>query len=103
MRRRLKLSEPDEELLTHAMSAIDEIYGVDQILFDAGKLQLSISYDASRICLECVEEVLSKYKIQIDKGWWNRFKEEYYLFVDENIKANSQHVPFSCHKVPPHK
>ena len=33
----------------------------------------------------------------------NQFKEDYYRFVDENVKANAKHVPFSCHKVPPHK
>ena len=103
VKRNLRVVEPDEQSMLHAVEDIDKIYGLDEVSFDDNHQVLHVAYDASRICLDCVEEVLDQYKIEIDSGWWMHFKEEYYRFVDENIKDNAKHEPFSCHKVPPHK
>ncbi|PAU75017.1 hypothetical protein CK498_20965 [Halomonas salipaludis] len=51
----------------------------------------------SRLCLDCVEDILDKYAVEISRGWWNRFKEEHYRFVDQNIKDNAKKEPWSCH------
>jgi hypothetical protein len=103
VKRNLRVIEPDSETISLAVKEIDEIYGLDAVSFDRVHHVLYVAYDATRICLDCVEEVLEKNRIEIDSGWWMHFKEEYYRFVDENIKDNANHEPFSCHKVPPHK
>jgi len=103
VKRQLRLLAASDDAISAAMGEIDEIYGVNEIGFDEKSRNLSVSYDATRICIQCVEDVLSKHNIALDQGWWNRFKEKYYRFVDENIQANAKHEPFSCHKVPPHK
>jgi hypothetical protein len=102
VKRRLKVIEPNERAITIAVNEIDDIYGLDRVSFDSASHQLYVAYDASKICLDCIEEVLNEHQIRVDQGWWNQFKEDYYRFVDENVKANAKHVPFSCHKVPPH-
>jgi len=75
---------------------------LDDIAFVETSDRLDFSYDASRLCLQCVEDILIKFGIPIKQDWWTRFKEEYYLFVDQNVKDNAQHEPWSCHRVPPH-
>jgi hypothetical protein len=37
----------------------------------------------------------------ISHDWWTNFKEGYYQFVDENIRENAKHKPWSCHSSPP--
>jgi len=49
-----------------------------------------------------VEEILTKHGIQPRHDWWTHFKEEYYRFVDQNVKDNAQHEPWSCHRTPNH-
>ncbi len=90
------------ENLNAAIAEIDDLYGLDDIDFIEKSSRLDFSYDASRLCLQCVEDILIKYDIQIRQDWWTHFKEEYYLFVDQNVKDNAQHEPWSCHRVPPH-
>jgi hypothetical protein len=103
VKRRLRVIAPNEIEMALAIAEIDGIYGLDEVSFDDVSSQLYVAYDASRICLDCIEDVLDKYEVKIYQGWWNHFKEEYYQFVDQNIKDNAKHVPHSCHKVPPHK
>ena len=103
VKRRLRVIEPNEEAMAQAVEEIDAIYGMDEVVYDAEAHELYVAYDASRICLNCVEEILKAERVAIDQGWWNRFKEEYYKFIDQNVKENAKHEPFSCHKIPPHK
>lgn len=103
VKRRLKVEAPNKSEMALAIKEIDAIYGMDEVSFDEVSNQLCVAYDASRICLDCVEEILEKNKVKVYQGWWNHFKEECYRFVDQNIKDNAKHEPFSCHKVPPHK
>ncbi|EKF73231.1 MULTISPECIES: hypothetical protein [Gammaproteobacteria] len=101
--RHLGLKRPiNTEKLTEAIAEIDQLYGLDDIAFVETSDRLDFSYDASRLCLQCVEDILIKFGIPIKQDWWTRFKEEYYLFVDQNVKDNAQHEPWSCHRVPPH-
>lgn len=103
VKRRLKVIEPDLLPMLSAVEEIESIIGIDSASFDEESHSLAVAYDASRICLDCIDEILEKHGVTIDPGWWNHFKEEYYRFVDKNVKDNSSHEPFSCHKVPPHK
>ncbi|MGY4878883.1 cation transporter [Vreelandella aquamarina] len=95
--RRLKLDCSDFNAVHAAVVDIDELYGIDSVSFDDKKRLLHLAYDASRLCLDCVEEILEKYAVEISHDWWNRFKEEHYRFVDQNIKDNAKKEPWSCH------
>lgn len=99
--RHLKLEPIDHANLQVAITEIDQLYGLDDISFDEESHMLNLAYDASRICLEGIEDVLKKHGVKVSRDWWTHFKEGYYRFVDENIKDNARHEPWSCHKSPP--
>lgn len=100
--RHLKLEPNDEAVINAAVAEIDALYGLDSVSYDARKHRLAFSYDATRLCIDCIEEILEKHALQISQGWWNRFKEEHYRFVDQNVKDNARQEPWSCHQTPPH-
>jgi hypothetical protein len=56
-----------------------------------------MAYDASRLCIDHIEAILARHAIEISHGWWTRFKEDHYRFVDQNIKDNASKEPWSCH------
>ncbi|MFG6159558.1 hypothetical protein FIU83_10750 [Halomonas sp. THAF5a] len=95
--RHLKLDSNDLDAVRAAVADIDELYGLDSVSYDDKKRKLNLAYDASRLCLDCVEDILEKYAIEICRDWWNRFKEEHYRFVDQNVKDNAKQEPWSCH------
>lgn len=99
--RHLKLEPSDERAIRAAVADIDELYGLDSVSFDERKWRLDLAYDASRICLDCVEDILKKHAIEISHDWWTSFKEEHYRFTDQNVKDNARHEPWSCHQTPP--
>lgn len=101
--RHLKLVDVNTQRIALAIAEIDEIYGMDGVSFDEESQVLNVAYDASRTCIDCIEDILVKHHLEISRDWWTRFKEGHYRFVDQNVKDNAEHVPFSCHKIPPHK
>ena len=101
--RHLGLLRPTEaEEVNSAIAEIDQLYGLDEVTFDEKSVRLDFSYDASRLCIDCVEEILTKHGIQPKHDWWTHFKEDYYRFVDQNVKENARHEPWSCHRTPTH-
>ena len=51
--------------------------------------------------IDGIEEVIRKHGADVHDDWWTHTKESYYKFVDQNVKDNAAHKPWSCHKVPP--
>jgi hypothetical protein len=99
--RHLKLEAKGVANINEAIAEIDKLYGLDAVSFDDHSQVLNLAYDASRLCLDGIEEVLAKYGIEVSHDWWTHFKEGYYKFVDENVKDNAKHAPWSCHQSPP--
>ena len=97
VRRKLKLDLPGKSAAEAAVSEIDQIFGMDAVSFDPRTSVLSVAYDATRTCLECVEEVLARHGITVNSGWWMRLKQNFYHFTDDNVKENANHEPWSCH------
>jgi Mg-chelatase subunit ChlI len=95
--RHLKLDANDVEAVHAAVADIDKLYGLDSVSFDEQRRKLHLAYDARRLCLDCIEEILEKHAIKISHDWWTRFKEEHYRFVDQNVKDNAKKEPWSCH------
>ncbi len=95
--RKLKLEPCDQDELRVAMDEIDGLYGLERVTYDTEKHKLSMAYDATRLCIDHIEAILAWHAIEISHGWWTRFKEDHYRFVDQNIKDNASKEPWSCH------
>jgi hypothetical protein len=99
--RHLRVEPVDQTNLEAAIAEVDQLYGLDGISFDEKRHVLNLAYDASRICLDGIEDVLKKHGVEVSHDWWTHFKEGYYKFVDQNVKNNASHEPWSCHQIPP--
>jgi hypothetical protein len=98
VKRHLKVQQTSEQQVCDAVAEIDQLYGIDTVSFDPESQRFLLEYDATRLCIDSLEQVLVKHGIEISHDWWSRFKEEYYRFVDQNIQDNQKHTPWSCHK-----
>lgn len=101
--RHLGLLKPvNAENLSAAIAEIDQLYGLDEIVFEQKHAELTFSYDASRLCIQCVEDILANHAVQPKQDWWTQLKIDHYRFVDQNVKENAKHEPWSCHRTPSH-
>ena len=98
VKRHLKLEEAPLDKIQLAIEEIDKLYGMDSVSYDDTSRVLNMAYDASRLCIDGIEEILKKHGVEVSHDWWTHFKEEHYRFVDENVKDNAEHEPWSCHK-----
>lgn len=98
--RHLKLEATAETKIKIIITEINQLYGIEGASFDEKSHVLNLAYDASRLCLDGIENILKKYDVEISHDWWTHLKEGYYKFVDENVKENAGHEPWSCHDKP---
>ena len=101
MVRHLKLEGPVHENHQLIAKEIEQLLGVDAVSIEPSESLLKVAYDATKRELNEIEEIIRKYKCDIADDWWTHFKEGYYKFVDQNVKDNASHEPWSCHKRPP--
>jgi len=99
--RHLKLCNTDEAKISAIVRDIDATFGVDAVSFEQAKQTLHIGYDATHCELDGIENIIKINGADISHDWWTNFKEGYYQFVDENIRDNAKHKPWSCHAQPP--
>ena len=99
--RHLKLSGITEDNIQLITSQIDATFGIDAVSFEQAKQTLHIGYDATHCELDGIENIIKINGADISHDWWTNFKEGYYQFVDENIRDNAKHKPWSCHTQPP--
>lgn len=97
---RIKLADVSEQAATALVDEVDQLFGMDQVSFDARTSCLSFAYDATHCSLDKVEDVIRQQGARLDDGWWNRMKRSYYRFVDQNMKDNEAHEPHCCNKAP---
>ncbi|GAA3911480.1 hypothetical protein GCM10022228_23610 [Halomonas cibimaris] len=95
--RKLRLTPGRFPDVQKAIADIDRLYGLDGVSFNRRRQTLRLAYDASRIGIERVEEILAKHDMHVSRGWWNRTRANHYRFVDQNIKDNAATEPWSCH------
>lgn len=101
--RHLKLVGITTHNLKPIIDEIDNTYGIDAVSFEEEKQTLHVGYDATHCELDGIESVIRKHGADISDDFWTKFKEGYYQFVDENVRDNAKHKPWSCHTVPPGK
>jgi hypothetical protein len=99
--RHLKLENITDEKQQAIVAEIDQTFGVDNVSYDKQSQTINLAYDATRCNLEGLEEIISKHGADVAHDLWTHFKESYYKYVDENVKDNAQHQPWSCHTKPP--
>ena len=99
--RNLRLSNVNDGNREALMEEIDQLFGIDEAVFNTEEKSIYLAYDALNLNLDRIEDVIRKHGVDINDDWWTHTKEEYYKFVDQNIKDNAQHTPWSCHKTPP--
>jgi hypothetical protein len=99
--RHLKLTNVDDAKINAIIRDIDATFGVDAVSFEDKKQTLHIGYDATHCDLDGIENIVKMNGGDISHDWWTNFKEGYYQFVDENIRDNAKHKPWSCHSLPP--
>jgi hypothetical protein len=98
--RHLKLSNIDDAKISAIIQEIDAVFGVDAVSFEHEEQTLHIGYDVTHCDLGGLENIVKINGAEISHDWWTNFKEGYYQFVDENIRANAKHKPWSCHTSP---
>ena len=67
------------------------------------KNKLRIIYDASHWSIDELLGLVSAAGGQLKEGWWGQRKLAWYRFTDDNVRANAQHQPHCCSKMPPMK
>lgn len=95
--RKLKVEPETAACISAAVTEIDSMYGVDNVFYDPKHKKIALAYDARRLSIEDIEEVMVRHGVDISSGRWNRVKEDYYRFVDQNVKDNAKQKPWSCH------
>lgn len=95
--RNLKIQRHERERIDDAIADIDQLYGMDKVVYDEKHRHICLAYDALRLCIDDVKKILIRHGIEVSADRWNRFKEEYYRFVDQNVKDNAKKEPWSCH------
>ena len=65
--------------------------------------QLRIAYDASHWSIDELQALVTVRGGQLKDGWWARRKLAWHRFTDDNVRANAQHQPHCCSKMPPMK
>ncbi|MFC1236693.1 cation transporter [Vibrio sp. F74] len=96
--RNLRLSQVNAETRRVMLDEIDHLFGLDEVSYNDHEEKICLAYDASRLCLDGIEDIIRKYGAEIHDDWWTHTKESYYKFADQNVKENAKHTPWSCHQ-----
>lgn len=99
--RNLKLSKVTNENINLFIEEVDQLFGLDEVSYNKTDKTIHLAYDAVNLNLDGIEDVIKKHGVELHDDWWTHTKESYYKFCDKNIKDNSKHEPWSCHKTPP--
>lgn len=93
----------DTDKAAQLIAEMDSLQGMDQVSIDEKCSELTVVYDATHCNINLIEDVINACGLRIADNWWSRMKGSYYQFVDQNVKDNAAHEPWSCHKPPPGK
>ncbi|WP_065978802.1 cation transporter (plasmid) [Pseudoalteromonas lipolytica] len=101
--RNLRLCKVTDENCDALIEEIDRLFGIDEVSYNIRENVIHLAYDATHLNLEGIETVIRKHGADLHNDWWTHTKESYYQFVDQNIKDNVTHKPWSCHATPPNR
>tara|TARA_R110000787_G_scaffold261314_2_gene366618 strand:- start:698 stop:1069 length:372 start_codon:yes stop_codon:yes gene_type:complete len=98
--RNLRLSKVTDENIDALISAIDHLFGLDEVAFNRKQQTIHLAYDGANLNLDGIESVIRDHGADIHNDWWTHTKEGYYKYCDQNVKDNFDHQPSSCHNTP---
>lgn len=98
LQRRLLLDVGNADL-TRLLVSIRELPGMLSAVVTAHE-RLVVKYDASRIQIDQILELLARSGISIGGGFWQRHCLRWYRFVDHNTADNAQSSSHCCNKPP---
>ena len=96
----VRLSNVYEANCEPLIEEIDKLFGIDEVSYNIKEGAIHLAYDATHIDLDGIEAIIRKHGADLHNDWWTHTKEGYYQFVDQNIKDNATHKPWSCHHLP---
>lgn len=88
-------------LITHQQSqtisqSLSDIVGIIDTKINFNLSELSISYDASMINFQTIQNTLLKQDISFLDNWWSRIKYTWYQYTDDNANASANAPPAAC-------
>ncbi|HDY7992851.1 TPA: cation transporter [Vibrio vulnificus] len=98
--RNLRLSNVTQINCDALIEEIDRVFGIDEVSYNIKDSEIHLAYDAVNINLDGIEELIKKHGADAHDDWWTKTKDSYYKFVDQNVKDNAKHEPWSCHSIP---
>ena len=78
-------------------SELNALIGVNSAVLDLSTGVLRIAYDASKRQLVELEAVIVAQGGQLSDERWQRYKQRWYCYFDQNIKSNAARDPRCCH------
>jgi len=96
--RTLSLPGMADDDVPRIQACLKELPGMQQVVFDVARKKIVLTYDASRLGFQRVEQALS------DAGWppaggrWSRLRYAWYRYLDENARANAEAKGACCSK-----
>ncbi len=94
--RTLVLSVMDEESVPKIRGCLEELPGMEQLVFDDGRRRLELTYDASLLGLPVIEQALADAGCSAADGRWSRMRRAWYRYLDENARANAMAKGACC-------
>ena len=82
------------------VSTIDNMPGINEVSIDEDRGILNLSYDASRVDIDQIEEIIKQTGNSISHDWWTQLKKSWYRFTDSNSQSNASQQPGCCSKPP---
>jgi hypothetical protein len=67
------------------------------------KNQLIITFDGTHWSTDDLISLIESQEGCLKRGWWQLQRLAWYRFTDDNVRANAEHEPFCCSKIPPMK
>lgn len=101
VRRTIPLASATAGDMRNVLRQLGGLEGIKLTSFDEGTRQLKISYDAARIGLADIRDLLREAGVREPSSLMWRLKAAWYGFVDTNAKANARSTGGACCNRPP--
>lgn len=83
------------------LGVVDILPGVCHAEVDLRRHRLNVRYDATHVDFQRIKTELEAAGYPTETGRWPCFKEQWYRFVDANMRENAHAPPPACCNKPP--
>ncbi len=100
VRHSLRMRRCDPQEAQMARTELEQLPGMDQVIFDPSTRTLRIAYDGSRHKIDELLEIAGQHGLRPRKGLWTRVRLGMARNVDQNVWDNAGYHPTCCNKPP---